>query len=66
MTNEKIDARVLLKWAQARMHRQSVFQYPNPEVVLEATAEDFYDFVIEHTGMSGPDELNEILDDLGI
>lgn len=58
-----IDAEALLKWAQVKLRRESVFLYPNPRVILEADADEFYEFVMAQTGMT-PDELNATLDRL--
>ena len=64
MKKTTIEVEALLKWGQAHLTRESVFLYPNPQVILQASATDFWDFVIEQTGMSGPDELNAFLDQI--
>lgn len=63
MSKNTIDAEALLKWAQPQMTRESIFLYPNPRVLLQADANEFYEFVMAQTGMT-PGELNATLDRL--
>jgi hypothetical protein len=61
MKMKAIDTEKLLAWAQEHIGPQSVFSYPNPQLVLEAGAKEFWDFVMAETGMTIA-ELNETLD----
>ncbi len=63
MDKKTIDVDALLTWAQAKLSYQSPLLYPRPDVILQASAKDFWDFVRGQAGWT-PEELDANLDRL--